>query len=76
MVIVAIINSNAWNFIWNLAHLPQGSLAPARAPSKTPDVGTIKFVKASPSWKATTATCLVTPTKSARGAIIGIVSAA
>ena len=69
-------NSTAWNLIWNFAHLPQSSLAAASAPSRHPDVGTIKLLNASPNWNARTDTCLDTPTISARGAIIGIVSAA
>lgn len=66
----------AWNFNWNLNHLPQSNLAIPNTPIKTPEVGTIIFVKPSPSWKAKTATYLLTPTKSAIGAIIGIVNTA
>ena len=49
-------NRTAWNLIWNFAHLPQSSFAAASAPKRQPEVGTMKFVKASPSWYATTAT--------------------
>ena len=69
-------NRTAWNLIWNFAHLPQSSFAAASAPKRQPEGGTMKFVKASPSWYATTATCHSTPTRSARGAMIGMVRAA
>lgn len=75
-VTVAHVISTAWNLIWNFAHLPQSSFAAARAPRRHPEVGTIKLVNASPSWNATTATWRSTPTRSARGAITGMVRAA
>ena len=44
--------------------------------SKTPDVGERELEIPSPSWKASTAVCLVMPTRSANGAIMDKVSAA
>ena len=41
-----------------------------------PEAGVIQFVKASPKVKAKTAVCLVRPTMSASGAMIGMEMAA
>ena len=60
----------------NLIHWDQSILATAKAPIRQPEVGTIRFVSPSPSWNAKTAVCLVTSSRSAKGAIIGIVRAA
>ena len=49
MAMLANRTRNPWNLIWNFAQLPQSSLAAANAPNRHPEVGTMKFVKASPS---------------------------
>ena len=72
----AMINKSNINFQMNLIHEPHSTRAAPNVPISAADVGTIIFVKPSPNWKANTAVCLVTPTISAKGAIIGIVSAA
>ena len=60
----------------HFAHVVQGILAMAIAAMISVDVTVILLEKASANWKQRTAVCLVTPTTSARGAIIGIVKAA
>ena len=60
----------------NLNHLLYGTLQMASAAMISPEVGATTFVKASPSWNASTEVCLVTPSMSARGAMNGIVIAA
>ena len=57
----------------NLIQLDHSIFAIARDPIRHPDVGTIRFVNASPSWNATTAVCRETPNRSDSGAMIGIV---
>lgn len=65
-----------WNLKMKRNQLDQSSRAAPSVPISAADVGTMMFVKPSPSWKARTATCLVTPAMSANGAINGIVRAA
>ena len=60
----------------HFAHVVQGIFAIAMAAIISVDVTVMLFEKASANWKQRTAVCLVTPTTSARGAMIGIVSAA
>lgn len=60
----------------HFAHVVQGIFAIAIAAIISVDVTVMLLEKASANWKQRTAVCLVTPTTSARGAIIGIVSAA
>ena len=50
ITIVHPTNNTPWNLIMNFAQLPHSILAAARAPSKHPEVGTMKFVKPSPNW--------------------------
>ena len=59
----------------HLAHFSQGILATPRTAMVTPEVGRIGFIN-SQSWKAMTAVCRVTPTRSLSGAIMGIVNVA
>ena len=42
-----------WNLIINFAQLPHSIFAAASAPSKHPEVGTIKFVNPSPRLNTT-----------------------
>ena len=53
-----------------------GIPAIARTPMSTYCVGIRILLNPSPNWKASTATCLLTPTRSASGAIIGMVTKA
>lgn len=64
------------NFQTHLNQTWYGTLAIARIPIKTPEVGTIRFVIPSPSWNASTAVCLEIPMRSLKGAMMGIVRAA
>jgi len=57
-------------------HFSHEILPIAKAAMKYPEVGVITFVIPSPNWKARTDVCLVKPTTSAKGAIIGMVAAA
>ena len=76
MTIEALTNKTPCILIWNFAHFPHSSLATPRVPKRHPEVGTIRLEKASPSWKARTLVWRDTPTRSERGAIIGMVRAA
>ena len=60
----------------HFAHFSQDIPDNVKTPIVIPDVGIIILLKPSPNWKARTAVCLVTPTISASGIIIGIVRAA
>jgi hypothetical protein len=57
------------------AHFSQGIFAAPRTPMVTAEVGRMGFTN-SHSWKAKTAVCRVIPTRSARGAMMGMVRAA
>ena len=52
---IAPIIKTPRNFHMNLTQLDHSIFAIARDPIRHPDVGTIRFVNASPSWNATTA---------------------
>ena len=60
----------------NLIQFDHSIFAIAREPIRQPEVGTIRFVKASPSWNARTDVWRDTPRRSASGAMIGMVIAA
>ena len=64
------------NFHMNLIQFDHSIFAIAREPIRQPEVGTIRFVKASPSWNARTDVWRDTPRRSASGAMIGMVIAA
>ena len=76
MVVPAAMNKILTSFQANLTQVIQSILATPKQPIKDAEVGIMIFVNPSPSWNASTATCLDTPTKSDRGAINGIVIAA
>ena len=50
----AIIVRTPKNFHINLIHCDQSILVMAREPIRQPEVGIIRLVRASPSWKART----------------------
>ena len=54
-----------WNFICHFAQVAQSMRAAPIEAIMTAEVGTMRFVKPSPSWKASTATWRVTPAISA-----------
>ena len=60
----------------NLNHFTKGTFAKLNTAIRIPEVGIIMFEKPSPQVKAKTAVCRVMPSKSAKGAISGIVTAA
>ena len=60
----------------NLSHFSYGIPARPSIAIKMPDVGIMVFDRPSPQVKANTATCRERPKTSAKGAIIGIVTAA
>ena len=51
---MAIIMSTPKYFHMNFIHCDQSILAMASEPIRQPEVGIIRFVRASPSWKART----------------------
>jgi len=76
IVMTAPIISIPKNFHMNLIQFDHSIFAIAREPIRQPEVGTIRFVKASPSWNARTDVWRDTPRRSASGAMIGMVIAA
>ena len=60
----------------NFTHFINGTFARLNTAIRIPEVGIIIFEKPSPQVKAKTAVCLVMPTRSAKGAMSGIVTAA
>lgn len=72
----ATIHHRPISGMMNLNHFLYGTAAKARQDMVIPLAGVTALVNASPNWKANTAVCLVTPTRSARGAMIGMVIAA
>ena len=68
IVMTAPIISIPKNFHMNLIQFDHSILAIAREPIRQPEVGTIRFVKASPSWNARTDVWRDTPRRSASGA--------
>jgi len=61
---------------YHFVHFDQEILLIPMAAIKYPDVGVKRLMIPSPRVKAKTAVCLVTPMKSASGAMMGIVTAA
>ena len=60
----------------NFTHLAKGTFARLNTAIRIPEVGIIRFENPSPHVNANTAVWRVMPTKSAKGAINGIVTAA
>lgn len=60
----------------NFHHFFRGTPAMARQETVMPLAGVMQLVNASPNWKARTAVWRVIPTRSASGAMMGMVMAA
>ena len=74
MADMAINHPNKGNM--NLSHCLKGTSAMPNIAINIPEVGMMVFAKPSPQVKAKMAVCRVMPSKSANGAISGIVVAA